>query len=211
MKRRTRTVVFAPCAFLETDEAEVLRAKLAAERRTACPEVFAAHPVLIGRGTISIAMPPGTWSWDFAMSSSALDRDGLTTMIEALKRTTGRHRFRRRDVVEFEGVVYFRRPALAALGRCRDVRASIFRAALGLLASLEQQPEQDGRQPNYTRAPGRRGRCWSPAEDAELQRTFANRRRLSSQEWQVLLEVRLGGQRNRRSVRQRVLRLARAP
>ena len=219
---RLKNITFAPCHYLTGTDATDLRDKLVRERDAQCAEIFADHRILSGRGTVAMSLPTGTWSWDFARATDETERRGLDDMINALKRATGRQRFRKRDIIEHDGQLYFRRPALLALASCRDVRASMIRAALALLESLLAQPQlvrgsrcrphrslDERKVVNGRRA---RGLAWTVAEDAELLRTFGvgtdePRRRLGKRDWQVLLATRLGGDRTRGSVLARVARL----
>lgn len=221
-------VTFSACKYLDEIDGELLRNKLCRERAVACPEVFEALPVLVGRGSVAVSLPLGTLVHDFRAIASdpAMERQELEAMIASVKRATGRRRFRRRDVVfHCDGEVYLRRPALEALALLRDARAPMLRAALGLLAALEAAPpwrhhaRRRERRPIAERelADGRRARGpgWTKEEDAELRRTFGvgldgeRLPRLAASQWSLLLVVKLAGLRTKGSVLARLVRLRR--
>lgn len=226
---RVYPVVFSPCKYLLETDGEMLRDKLCRERGVACPEIFEALPVLVGRGSVAVSLPLGTLTHDFRATASnrVMEQHELEAMIASVKRATGRRRFRRRDVVlHSDGEVYLRRPALEALALRRDARAPMLRAALGLLAALEAVPPWRRTARRRTRRPiserelldGRRARGpgWSQEEDAELRRTFGiggareHLPRLTPAQWHLLLAVKLVGVRTKGSVLARLVRLRRS-
>jgi hypothetical protein len=209
-------VTFAPLEYLEHSDGLLLADKLR-ERTVDRPLIFERHPVLIGRGSVSPSLPVGTFAWSFATATgplpSALERRALEQMMLAVQRSNRRRRFRLRDIIEHDGFIFLRRPALVSLSGQRDARASMIRAALGLLSMLEDhreliRPPTKQRRLLVERARGERGPPWSAEEDAALRSVFApGAPRASKRQWEWLLAVDLHAQRTRKAVLMRVERL----
>lgn len=216
MRIRIAHVEFAPLEYLDDPDRAALADKLDTEREVEQPLVFDEHPVLVGRGTIAPSLPAGTLAWSYLPGSLDANREraGLEEMTLGAKRAAGRRRFRARDVVEHNGLIFLRRPALVALAAQRDARAAMLRAALGLLDMLMLHPELV-RAPRHRaarqfaeRQPGERGPAWMADEDAALRDVFTpGGPRLSKLEWNWLLADGLHGKRTRKAVLMRVERL----
>jgi hypothetical protein len=216
MRIRIAHVEFAPLEYLDEPDRAALADKLDTEREVERPLVFDEHPVLVGRGTLAPSLPAGTLAWSYLPGSLDANREraGLEEMTLGAKRAAGRRRFRIRDVVEHNGLIFLRRPALVALAAQRDARAAMLRAALGLLDMLMLRPDlvrvprKRLARPLVHRQPGERGPAWTADEDARLREVFApNAPRPSKREWGWLLAHGLGGKRTRKAVLMRVERL----
>lgn len=216
MRFRVARVEFSPLDYLDELDRVALADKLGSERAVERPLVFDEHPVLVGRGMISPSLPLGTFAWSYApgVADDERERAGLLEMTFGVKRTSGRRRFRARDVVEYNGLIFLRRPALVALAAQRDARAAMLRAALGLLDMLMLRPDlvrvprRQLTRPLVHRQPGERGPAWTADEDARLREVFApNAPRPSKREWGWLLANGLGGERTQKAVLMRVERL----
>jgi hypothetical protein len=212
------TFDFKPTDWADATTYEQITQRLVAD---GSPPVFKGLHAWQARHQWRLEMPLGLFTNDYTPGrvTAADERTARDALIAAIRVK----RFRPTDIIEHEGVTYYRKPVLQRLRDYHehpfmiDALLAFWNAAEANRALIKPPPpkapllepwERKQRDGNAWRGP-----LWTPDEDAVLRQWFGRRTvgpeagrhtELSSAEWDVVLDA-LGRRRSQASVRQRLV------